>query len=924
MPTPIANTFAAAALYQETPDAFLRLGEPQMYRPLVLFDAPVGYWRLDETTGTVATDSSTGAHNGTYTGGFTLAQPGALADGDRATLFDGSSGFVDMGNVGSLAFTGAFSLEAWIKTTAASYAIIASKTLAASTNDGYVLLMDAGSGPGKIRFYCVVTGGGTILWDFKTTLAYNDGNWHHVVATWNGTTGANGVKIFVDGVQVAQATAAAGTPGTPATPFRLGTYSDLAIQCFPGALDDVAAYNFALTSTQVGNHFTGRGAAGPIARDLSLNTFDGDVLGGAAFGQAGWSGDGTTAALFNGSTGNVSLGTVSPLAYINPFSVMVAFKISAAPGATSILVGKSGAGAVRGWDVAMTTAGAIRFDAYTSAGGTVFSFNSGATNYADNAWHVAICVYDPLNAAARIYVDATLKNSATPSGQIGSNSLRAMIGAYDNGGTAASFFGGTIGEVASYSSALKQTQVTALIAARNKVTSDKALMQCRSGLARSGASRSGFYRSRNIVLLNGVDVTANIWKKTLKATDILNEQPDTASLTLFDKTGALSPATGNTLICADGALNNRYFGGTLVKTTRKSVKNQDGASVAVKLFDLAATDWTWLLNKYLVTKQYAAGTAGHVIVLDIMSTFVPAGLGFTTGKVKTSAPSLTAPLKIKGIPVGDALSYVCQATVPNWQWYPDPAQAIHYFDVETNQRPQAIRPKVYTYDRLDYTSDITQIRTRIVCEGGGARTTAPVAVGATSIPVDECAWYSATGGKVISSGQSTILTYTGVSAASGPGNITGVPASSTGSVTVALLQGDSLNVWVITDNAAAQTALGAMELTATGAITDGIHEKYLAVTNGTIAQCTQANNAELDAYDNANVSGTLWSTDKMFRSGKTLLIDLAARGITSEVTIQQVTRSLLTVDRWQYEVTFATVWRNWVHILKRLRKVGRN
>ena len=42
-------------------------------------DAPAAYWRLDETSGTSATDS-TGGRTGTYTGGYTLNQTGALSD----------------------------------------------------------------------------------------------------------------------------------------------------------------------------------------------------------------------------------------------------------------------------------------------------------------------------------------------------------------------------------------------------------------------------------------------------------------------------------------------------------------------------------------------------------------------------------------------------------------------------------------------------------------------------------------------------------------------------------------------------------------------------------------------------------------------------------------------------------------------------
>src|SRR6185369_12380878 len=57
------------------------------YAAAVLADAPRAYWRLGETAGTIALDAA-GADPGTYTGGVTLRQPGALpADVDTAAAF---------------------------------------------------------------------------------------------------------------------------------------------------------------------------------------------------------------------------------------------------------------------------------------------------------------------------------------------------------------------------------------------------------------------------------------------------------------------------------------------------------------------------------------------------------------------------------------------------------------------------------------------------------------------------------------------------------------------------------------------------------------------------------------------------------------------------------------------------------------------
>ena len=54
----------------------------------------MSYWRLDETSGSSASDS-TGGRTGTYTGGYTLGQTGALtAVTNKAVGFNGSSGYV--------------------------------------------------------------------------------------------------------------------------------------------------------------------------------------------------------------------------------------------------------------------------------------------------------------------------------------------------------------------------------------------------------------------------------------------------------------------------------------------------------------------------------------------------------------------------------------------------------------------------------------------------------------------------------------------------------------------------------------------------------------------------------------------------------------------------------------------------------------
>ena len=96
--------------------------EPQSYAEAILADSPSHYYRLNETSGTVAADSSGFDRHGTYNGA-TLGQTGALAvEPDPAVLFPEAGSSRSMtGQAGSeqglATGDGARTVEAWVKTT---------------------------------------------------------------------------------------------------------------------------------------------------------------------------------------------------------------------------------------------------------------------------------------------------------------------------------------------------------------------------------------------------------------------------------------------------------------------------------------------------------------------------------------------------------------------------------------------------------------------------------------------------------------------------------------------------------------------------------------------------------------------------------------------------------------------------------------
>ncbi|MDF2692902.1 MAG: Autotransporter adhesin, partial [Labilithrix sp.] len=80
------------------------------------------------------------------------------------------------------------------------------------------------------------------------------GAWHHVVATYDGST----MRLYLDGEQRASAPSAASL-GTKALPFRIGAKSAMDESgSLLGSMDEVAVYDRALAADRIKAHFNAR------------------------------------------------------------------------------------------------------------------------------------------------------------------------------------------------------------------------------------------------------------------------------------------------------------------------------------------------------------------------------------------------------------------------------------------------------------------------------------------------------------------------------------------------------------------------------------------------------------------------------------------------------------------------------------------
>ena len=226
---------AVAVFDRETP------APPSSYHDVVLGDAPAGYWRFGEPSGTTLVDSSPNHNNGTYLGGVALGAPGALvASGDlnTAATYDGVNDTGRVADSATLHVGSSFTVEGWVSrgSTAKSYELFNK-----GANGIQLSLMNAGSGN---KLFLRKAGVTTIAQSSIGILA--DG-YHYVVATMNG---AGTAKIYVDGVDVTQSVSAVQAIADTAFPLTFGNAAGA-----PAKFDEFALYDSVLTPAQVSAHY---------------------------------------------------------------------------------------------------------------------------------------------------------------------------------------------------------------------------------------------------------------------------------------------------------------------------------------------------------------------------------------------------------------------------------------------------------------------------------------------------------------------------------------------------------------------------------------------------------------------------------------------------------------------------------------------
>jgi hypothetical protein len=278
-----------------------------------------------------------------------LNQPGTLAcDSNPSASFDGTRSYVRVPPSPSLSMTSAVTVEFWAKRRTIS-------------NTYQVLVGKPGDGQSKFENYAVwltnankyiaYFGNGT-TYDSVYTPAVTDTNWHHVVATHNGSM----IRIYLDGLLKQEKTTTVQLTANT-LPLNLGRENYNAFY-FNGWLDEAAIYPTALSAATVQAHYV-KGTTDLVPPCLTLttppngsHTSDGNVTFSGTAGSAVGDSTTITVKLYAGPTAdgtpNRILGAVRQ--WDNSYSVST----GVADGTWTAQAEQSNTGGVTGYTAANT------------------------------------------------------------------------------------------------------------------------------------------------------------------------------------------------------------------------------------------------------------------------------------------------------------------------------------------------------------------------------------------------------------------------------------------------------------------------------------------------------------------------------------------------------------------------------------------
>jgi hypothetical protein len=433
---------------------------------------PVGYWPLDEGTGTTTSDISGNAFTGTLTSSPTWTTG---KYGKAVNFTAGSLNYVSIPDNDKLdvAATGALTLSFWFKPPDANtgYRMIrkGAPYTAGAGSAGYSVLYrgDQANDPVTVQLNDTTSTCGTGSANFGDI----SNTWTHVEIIIDRDVGA--VRIYKNGVFISSVSIVCTGSFANSSVLEIGS----AVSGFTGPIDDVKVYNYARTPGQVVEDMNGGHpiSGSPVGSQLSYWKLDeqqgqttNNTTPGATAGTLGANSSVSTddptwktstdcksngCLSFDGTSDYVTVGNIATYKIASKSATFWAKPSGAISGVQGIM-SLQGAN----WYVGFTSSNRM-IASYATAAGSQQTTNSANSTVVANEWHHYgyTWEYTSPNVTVKLYKDGQLVQTGSfTTGMDTTFGSTLILGAFSTG---SAWYSGNLDEVKFYSTALTDDQM---------------------------------------------------------------------------------------------------------------------------------------------------------------------------------------------------------------------------------------------------------------------------------------------------------------------------------------------------------------------------------------------------------------------------------------------------------------------------------
>lgn len=197
----------------------------------------VAYYKFDGSSGAVVDEE--GTHDGTITGSITRSATGKI--NDAFSWPSSGNAYITLANDSDFAFTGDFSISAWISLTSST------------TQQQVVARRDGGFGTIQYQIQIISDSialqldNGSTVYGASTAIGVDGGAWQHVVVVCD----SNVLKIYLDNSKTTGDTFSGSRQSSTATRIGCNFSSGSPVAIYRGDMDEVGFWSRALTDAEV-------------------------------------------------------------------------------------------------------------------------------------------------------------------------------------------------------------------------------------------------------------------------------------------------------------------------------------------------------------------------------------------------------------------------------------------------------------------------------------------------------------------------------------------------------------------------------------------------------------------------------------------------------------------------------------------------